>query len=153
MMTTLEIRANVKFDSLEEARVAGQAIEQFLGIKGGNSVRIYDFESKGEGKLPRKLVVPLYPAKPTANITRGRQEIEGRLTSLVKNLHASIPAIPADAELKKESVMYLEGREWAINYQHLFDLVGEHVEKSEVKDAFNSAVALTLQQEATRGLK
>lgn len=152
MMTTLEIRANVKFDSVDEARVAGQAIEQLLGIKGQNNVRIFDFELKEGRRLASKRVISLYPPKPHVGGTRGRQDMEGRLTNLVKNLHSSIPALPVDADLK-EGVIVLDGRDWVLNYQVLFDLIGVHVDKSEAKDAFNAAVALTLQQEATRGVK
>jgi hypothetical protein len=148
-MTTLEISANVKFASLEEARVAGQAIEQFLSIKGKNGVRLYSFEQNEDGKRPSRNTHPLYlPDSDRSKVTRGQQEVETRLMNLVKNIHAAVPVIPVGAELK-EAVMVLDGKQWGINYQQLFDNVAVHADKAEVKEAFNSAVALTLQQEVT----
>lgn len=148
-MTTLEISANVKFDTVTEARIAGQAIEQFLGLKGKNGVRLYSFESNEEGKRPSRKTHPLYlPDGDRSKVTRGQQEVETRLMNLVKNIHSAVPAIPVDADLK-EGVMLLEGKQWNINYQQLFDNAGNYADKAEIKEAFNSAVALTLQQEAT----
>ena len=68
--------------------------------------------------------------------------------NLVKNVHAAIPSLPADAELK-EDVVILDGKQWVVDYQRLFDNVANYADKGEVKEAFNSAVALTLQLEAT----
>lgn len=148
MTTTLEISANVKFDSVAEARIAGQAIEQFLGIKGKNGVRLYSFETLEGRKRPSRNTHPLYLPEPLTKNTRGKQEVETRVMNLVKNIHSAVPALPVDADLKAE-VMVLEGKSWAVDYQRLFDNVGTFVEKADVKEAFNSAVALTLQQEAT----
>lgn len=148
MTTTLEISANVNFDSVAEARIAGQAIEQFLGIKGKNGVRLYSFETLEGRNRPSRNTHPLYLPERSKSITRGRQEIETRVMNLVKNIRVAIPALPAEADVKEE-VMILEGNLWTVDYQRLFDNVGEFVEKTEVKEAFNSAVAITLQQEAT----
>jgi hypothetical protein len=148
MRTTLEIGATVQFDSIEEARIAGQVIEQFLGIKGKRSVRLYDFESNDNSKLPVKKSVPLYLPERTSNITRGKQDTDSRLINLVKNIHNSIPALPVDSNLS-DGVMILNGQQWVIDYQRLFDNVGKYADKAEVKEAFNTAVAITLQQEAT----
>ena len=148
MTTTLEISANVKFDSVAEARIAGQAIEQFLGIKGKNGVRLYSFETLEGRNRPSRNTHPLYLPERSTNITRGRQEVETRVMNLVKNVRVAIPTLPAEADMKEE-VMILDGNLWTVDYQRLFDNVGEFVEKAEVKEAFNSAVALTLQQEAT----
>lgn len=148
MTTTLEISANVKFDSVAEARIAGQAIEQFLGIKGKNGVRLYSFETLEGRNRPSRNTHPLYLPERSTNITRGRQEVETRVMNLVKNVRVAIPTLPAEADVKEE-VMILDGNLWTVDYQRLFDNVGEFVEKAEVKEAFNSAVALTLQQEAT----
>jgi hypothetical protein len=148
MTTTLEISANVKFDSVAEARIAGQAIEQFLGIKGKNGVRLYSFETLEGRNRPSRNTHPLYLPERSMNITRGRQEVETRVMNLVKNVRVAIPTLPAEADVKEE-VMILDGNLWTVDYQRLFDNVGEFVEKAEVKEAFNSAVALTLQQEAT----
>jgi hypothetical protein len=147
MTTTLAISINVQFDSVAEARVAGQAVEQFLGVKGKNGVRLHSFENV-EGGRPRRVTQPLYLPEPSVNITRGRQEIETRLMNLLKNIHASIPTLPVDADLQEE-VAVLDGKQWVIDYQRLFDNIGNHTDKAEAKGAFNSAVALTLQQEAT----
>lgn len=148
MTTTLEISANVKFDSVAEARIAGQAIEQFLGIKGKNGVRLYNFETLEGRNRPSRNTHPLYLPERSTNITRGRQEVETRVMNLVKNVRVAIPTLPAEADVKEE-VMILDGNLWTVDYQRLFDNVGEFVEKADVKEAFNSAVALTLQQEAT----
>lgn len=148
MTATLEITTTVKFASVTEARIAGQAIEQFLGVKGKNGVRLYSFEQP-EGKArPSRTTHPLYLPEPGANITRGRQEVETRLMSLVKNIHTAIPALPVEADIK-DSVMVLDGKQWIINYQRLFDNIANYADKAEVKEAFNSAVARTLQLEAT----
>lgn len=149
MTTTLAITTNVNFDSVEEARLAGQAVEKLLGIKGRNSVRLVTFEAKENGKLPTRKAEPLYlPVPDTSRITRGRQDADARLMNLVKNVHAAIPSLPADAELK-EDVVILDGKQWVVDYQRLFDNVANYADKGEVKEAFNSAVALTLQLEAT----
>ena len=148
MTTTLAISTNVKFDSVAEARIAGQAIEQFLGVKGKNSVRIHSFEENEGNKRPSRKTHPLYVPEPPTNVTRGQQEVETRLMNLLKNIHAAIPTLPIDAELR-EDVMVLDGQQWIIDYQRLFDNVGNFADKAEVKEAFNSAVALTLQQEVT----
>ena len=151
MMTTLEIRTEVKFDSVEEARIAGQAIEQFLGVKGKNGIRIYTFERNEDTKRHSRTTHPLYlPERP--KVTRGHQEIETRLMNLVKNVKVAVPSIPSEADLR-EGVMVLEGNQWMIDYQRLFDNVSKFAEKSEMKEEFNSAVALTLQNEATGRIK
>lgn len=152
MHTTLEISANVKFDSVAEARIAGQAIEQFLGLKGKNGVRLYSFETHEGRNRPTRKTHPLHLPEPLTKNTRGKQEVETRVMNLVKNIHAAIPALPVEADLKEE-VMMLEGKSWAVDYQRLFDNVGAHVEKADVKNVFNEAVALTLQQEATGRLR
>ena len=149
MTTTLAISTNVKFDSLEEARVAGQAIEQFLGIKGKNGVRLYSFEVNEGAKRPTRTTHPLYsPIPDTSRITRGKQDAESRVINLVKNIRSAIPSLPVDAALA-DDVLKLEGKQWGVDYQRLFDNVANYADKGEVKEAFNSAVALTLQQEAT----
>lgn len=153
-MVKLEVRSDVNFDSVEEARVAGQAIERFLGTKGARGVHIYEYrDPNSESKLPFRSEVPLYLPEKPQNVTQARQETETRLSSLVKNLRSQIASLPLDADLDA-GVLGLDGRRWTIDYQALFDNVAKHVEKSaEMKDAFNSAVAMTLQMEATRGIK
>lgn len=148
MTTTLAISTNVQFDSVAEARIAGQAIEQFLGVKGKNGVRLHSFESNEGGKRPSRKTHPLYVPEPPTNVTRGQQEVETRRMNLLKNVRAAIPALPVDAELDVD-VMVLDGQQWIIDYQRLFDNIGNYADKADVKEAFNSAVALTLQQEAT----
>lgn len=149
-MTTLEISATVKFDSVVEARIAGQAIEQFLGIKGKNAVRLI---ASADGSNFGRKTLPLYPASQnTDGFTRGKQDMESRVMTLAKNIHINIPALPVDANLT-ENVLILEGKQWGVNFQQLFDNVAVHADKNEVKEAFNAAVALTLQQEVLRGVK
>lgn len=150
-MVTLEVRTSTHLDTVEEARIVGQAVERFLNAEGKNHVRVYVSRQR-EGKLPIREEVPLHLPERSTNTTQGRQEVEFRLMALGKNLRASIPVIPEGPALN-DGVMVLDGKRWTINYQQLFDNVAQYAEKSEVKDAFNAAVALTLQQEATRGIK
>lgn len=153
-MIKLEVRTDGDFNSVEEARSVGQTIERLMKAAGKHGVHIYEYpDNTSAPKFPFRSEVPLYLPEKPLNVTQARQETETRLSSIIKNLRAQIATLPLEANLETD-VLTLDGRRWTIDYQTLFDNVGKYVEKtSETKDAFNSAVATTLQMEATRGIK
>ena len=94
MTTTLEISANAKFDSVAEARIAGQAIEQFLGIK-GKMVSVFTALRALKGVTVPAATLTLYTSrKVTTKITRGHQEVETRVMNLVKTFQSSRSCAP-----------------------------------------------------------
>ena len=155
-MSWLEVTARVKFSSPEEARQAGQAVEAVLKDRTGLlDIKLYDFEGnpKSSSKLPRRVNLSLHTIIPDrSRVTRGKQDMEARLISLIKNIRLAIPDLPEDADLTKEALV-LSHQQWGVSYQQVFDNIGLVMDKAEVKDAFTDAVAKTLQTEATRGLK
>lgn len=145
MSITLEINAHVPFETVEEARAVGQALENMLRIKEQRMIRLYDVSGES-GFCHRE--IPLYQPEPLPNVTRGKQETETRLMMLVKSIRKLFPDLPAEAAID-EQVMVLDGPQWRIDYQRLYDNVKADTGVAEVKDVFNSAVAVALQQEAT----
>jgi hypothetical protein len=140
----LEISTLTLYDTVEEARQAGQSVETIIG-KTGNSVRLHEVGTFRS--------IPLYaPTVDRSRFTRGLQEVEGRIGSLVKGLRSAIPEL-AEVEFT-EGVKVLDRQVWTVNYQQLFDNVIQHVSnREEGLTAFRSAVALTLQNEFLRGVK
>lgn len=148
MSITLEINAHVPFETVEDARAVGQALEKMLQIKQQRMIRLYDVSGES-GFCHRE--IPLYLPESLPNMTRGKQETETRLMMLVKSLRKLFPDLPAEAAIDEE-VMILDGPQWRIDYQRLYDNVKADTgvtDAKEVKEVFNSAVAVALQQEAT----
>lgn len=140
----LEISTLTLYDTVEAARVAGQAVETIIG-KTGNSVRLYEV-----GTFRRiSLHAPVFDR---SKMTRGLQEIEGRINSLAKNLRSTIPEL-TDVEFT-DNVKVLDQRVWTVSYQQLLENIILHVpDRAAVLPVFQAAVALTLQNEFLRGVK
>jgi len=137
------------FRNLEQARLVGQMIDHIAtesnGVLAGTQRFVY-LQEIGGGRPA------LYPAQvDRSKITRGQQEVSARLGSLVKNLRSAIPEL-AEVDFLEE-VMVLENRDWTIDYQRLFSNIAEHVDRAATLPVFKDAVALTLQNEALRGVK
>jgi hypothetical protein len=139
----LSINTTSHFDSVEDARFIGQMVEHVLGEKTG-SIRIHEVPTFKNHSLHKTTF-------DKSKTTREGQTADSRITSLVKNIRAAIPAL-AEVDFT-EDVKVLDNQTWTVDYQKLFDNIAEHADRTETLLAFKEAVALTLQNEMLRGIK
>jgi hypothetical protein len=145
MSITLSVRTNAIFDTVEQARLVGQAVERVLGL---------DLKDEKLGHGPIQLAddhTAVYLHQPTPAVTtRDGQLIDGRIMALTKNLRAAFPELAEQDFLA--AVKVLDGQVWVVDYKQLLANIRELV--SEVPFAqFQAVVANTLQNEVLRGLK
>lgn len=151
-MVNLSVSANIKFDTLEEARRIGQAVELLLGNEA--FFKLTDFiENKSGGKTAVKH--PLHPPVLNNDTVIGRQAIQSRWASLTKNLATAFPELTG--HVFNEEAIVIQYKHYEIDYQQVFEEVmatmPEGTDRKEAKGAFQTAVGLTMQTELTGWVK
>lgn len=151
-MVNLSVSANIKFDTLEEARRVGQAVELLLGKEA--VFKLTDFvEGNSGGKTAVKH--PLHPPVPNTNIVIGRQIVQTRWASLTKNLTAAFPEL--SGHIFNEEAIIIRYKQYEIDYQQVFEEImtalPADTDRKEVKVSFQTAVGLTMQTELTGWVK
>lgn len=139
----LEINTTQVFESVDSARAAGIAVDSALGEHAGSIklVEIPGFKSHS-----------LHPDfADSTQFTYGGQIIDGRITALVKSLTSAIPEL-AGQDLA-DNVKVLDGKNWTVDYQQLFNNVKTAAGDIPTSEAFQSAVSDVLAGEALRGMK
>lgn len=146
----LEVNAAVTFNSVEEARLVGQAVDRLLGAQKRGSVKIY---------APGTLVsVSLHPdLYDRSQAIVGSQEAEAKAQSLVAAIEKTIPAeLKATLSSTEEfwDGFILESKSTGnVDFESLEALVAVRLPEADASEVITAAFGAVAANEAARAMR